>query len=290
MTYSTRLPIFTLLAGLAALLATHATAQTAPQAPEMSASPAPKPLWEVGGAVFAASQPAYPGAATRTSRALALPFVIYRGEFLRAEQNNVGLRAIKTPRYELDVGFAGSLGSNSKDVPARLGMQDLGSLIEFGPRLKINIGEVTNGRSSLWVELPVRGVFDLSNSFANRGVNFEPQLSFAVPLPGGWVGGGSVATSFGSQKFADTFYGVTNAQATATRPAYTAKSGLITTRATLAASKRVTQDLRVLGFARLDSVGGSANRSSALVEKTNGLSVGLGLTYTLGRSSSMVNE
>ena len=171
MTYSTRLPIFTLLAGLAALLATHATAQTAPQAPEMSASPAPKPLWEVGGAVFAASQPAYPGAATRTSRALALPFVIYRGEFLRAEQNNVGLRAIKTPRFELDVGFAGSLGSNSKDVPARLGMQDLGSLIEFGPRLKINIGEVTNGRSSLWVELPVRGVFDLSNSFANRGVN-----------------------------------------------------------------------------------------------------------------------
>ena len=154
MTYSTRLPISTLTAVLAALLAAHATAQTAPQA---SGAPAPKPLWEVGGAVFAATQPAYPGAATRTSRAIALPFVIYRGEFLRAEQNNVGLRAIKTPRYELDVGFAGSLGSSSSDVPARAGMQNLGTLIEFGPRLKVNIGEVTNGRSSLWVELPVRG-------------------------------------------------------------------------------------------------------------------------------------
>ena len=268
------------------LLSSFALAQTAPTA---TGQP-PKPLWEVGAAVLAATQPAYPGAATRTSKAIALPFVVYRGDIFRADQGNVGLRALKTPRYELDVGFAGSLGSSAKDVPARVGMQDLGTLIEFGPRLKLHLGDVSKGRTGLWVELPLRGVFDLSNGFANRGVNFEPQLSFDLPLPGGWVGGGSVATSFGSQKFADTFYGVTAAQATANRPAYSAKSGLITTRATLAASKRLTQDIRLLGFMRLDSVAAGANRSSSLVEKTNGLSVGLGLTYTLGRSGTTVNE
>jgi MipA family protein len=280
----TRLPIASLLAGVTALLAAQAMAQTAP-----AAAP-PKPLWEVGAAVLGATQPAYPGAATRTSKAIALPFVVYRGEIFRADQGNVGLRAVKTPRYELDVGFAGSLGSSSKDVPSRLGMQDLGTLVEFGPRLKVNLGDVSKGRTGLWVELPLRGVFDLSHSFASRGVNFEPQLSFDLPLPAGWVGGGSVATSFGSQQFADTFYGVTAAQATANRPAYTAKSGLITTRATLAASKRLTPDVRLLGFVRLDSVAGGANRASSLVEKTNGLSAGLGLTYTFGRSATTVNE
>jgi MipA family protein len=274
-------------ASLGALLGGAALAQTSAAAP---AAQPPKPLWEVGAAVLVATQPAYPGAATRTSKAIALPFVVYRGEFFRADQGNVGLRAVKTPRYELDVGFAGSLGSSSKDVPARVGMEDLGTLVEFGPRLKINLGDVSKGRTGLWVELPLRGVFDLSHSFANRGVNFEPQLSFDLPLPGGWVGGGSVASSFGSQKFADTFYGVTAAQATANRPAYSAKSGLVTTRATLAASKRLTPDVRLLGFVRLDSVGGGANRSSALVEKTNGMSAGLGLTYTFGRSGATVNE
>ena len=40
-----------------------------------------------------------------------LPFVIYRGEYLRIDRGTVGVRAIKTPRTEVDVGFAASLGS-----------------------------------------------------------------------------------------------------------------------------------------------------------------------------------
>jgi MipA family protein len=255
-----------------------AMAQTAANADE------PKPLWEVGAGALAASSPAYPGAATRTSKFIALPFVIYRGEVVRAEQSNVGLRAIKTPRYELDLGFAASIGSNANDVPARAGMRDIGTLVEFGPRLKVNIGDVSKGPTGIWVELPVRGVFDLSHSFANRGVSFEPQLSFDVPLPGGWRGGASVSTIFGTQKLNDTFYSVSAAEATANRPAYTAKAGLLALRSTFAASKKLTQDLRMLGFVRLESVAGGANGASSLIQKTNGASVGLGLAYTFGRS------
>ena len=144
-----------------------------------------QPLWEIGIGAVAASQPAYPGAASNTSRAIALPFFIYRGEVVRAEQGNVGLRAIKTPRYELDIGFSASLGSSANDVPERIGMADIGTLVEFGPRLKINLGDISQGRSGIRLELPLRGVFDLSNSFANRGISFEPQLAFDVPLPGG---------------------------------------------------------------------------------------------------------
>jgi MipA family protein len=264
---------------------------TAPVFAQTAATPEEvKPLWEIGVGALAATQPAYPGAATRTSKFIALPFAVYRGEVLRAEQGNVGLRAVKTPRYELDVGFAASIGSNAKDVPARVGMRDIGNMVEFGPRLKINLGDVSKGTTGVWLELPVRGVFDLSNRFENRGASFEPQLSFNVPLPGGWRGGASTSLIFGSQKFNDTFYSVSVSEATALRPAYTAKSGLLATRATFTASKKLTPDLRMLSFVRLDSVSGAANSASSLIQKKTGASVGLGLAYTFGRSQRTGTE
>ena len=276
----TRLKVSTsiLMAALSAVTLT-ATAQTT-----VSTEPA-QPLWEVGIGAVAASQPAYPGAATHTNRVIALPFFIYRGDVVRAEQGNVGLRALKTPRYELDVGFSASLGSSANDVPERIGMADIGTLVEFGPRLRINLGDISQGRSGIRLDLPVRGVFDLSNSFANRGISFEPQLSFDVPLPGGWRGGVGLSAIFGTQKLNETFYTVTAAEALANRPAYTAQAGLLSTRASFGASKKLTPDLRVLGFVRLDSVAGAANSDSSLITKTTGASIGVGLAYTFGRSS-----
>ena len=276
----TRLKVSTsiLMAALSSATLT-AIAQTAP-----STEPA-QPLWEIGIGAVAASQPAYPGAATNTNRVVALPFFIYRGEVVRAEQGNVGLRAIKTPRYELDIGFSASLGSSANDVPERIGMPDIGTLVEFGPRLKINLGDISQGRSGVRLDLPLRGVFDLSNSFANRGVSFEPQLSFDVPLPSGWRGGVGLSALFGTQKLNETFYTVTAAEALANRPAYTAQAGLLSTRASFGASKKLTPDLRVLGFIRLDSTAGSANSNSSLITRNSGASIGVGLAYTFGRSS-----
>lgn len=255
-----------------------------------TARPAPSeglPLWELGVGSLGVTQPAYPGASTSTSKLFVLPYVIYRGEFFRAEQSSLGLRAVKTPRYEVDIGFAASLGSSANDVPARVGMADLGTLIEFGPRLKIQLGDVSKGPTGTWLELPVRGVFDLSNRLVNRGWSFEPQLSFEVPLPDSWRGGGSVSAIMGSQQLNEVFYTVSAAEATPTRPAYTAQAGLLSTRATFSASKKITPDLRVLAFLRVDSVAGSANSGSSLIEKNTGASVGLGLTYTLGKSEKM---
>lgn len=280
------LKLLTIGAGATWLIAVSATSTAQTVADPAEA----KPLWEVGVGALAVTQPAYPGAGSSTSKLFALPYVIYRGNVLRAEQGNVGLRAVKTPRYELDVGFAASLGSSATDVPARVGMRDIGTLVEFGPRLKINLGDVSHGPSGVWIELPVRGVFDLSNSLTNRGASFEPQLSFDVPLPGGWRGGASVSAIFGTQKLNETFYTVTAAEALANRPAYTAQAGLLATRATFAASIKLTPDLRALGFVRVDSVAGGVNSGSSLIEKNTGASVGLGLTYTFGRSQRTGSE
>lgn len=96
----------------------------------------PLPLWEFGASAFALSQQAYPGSDTYVNRVLAVPYFLYRGEHFRVDRGNTGYRAIKTPRFEFDVGFAGALGSSSDKVSARRGMEKLGNMIEFGPRLK----------------------------------------------------------------------------------------------------------------------------------------------------------
>ncbi|MBS7806928.1 MipA/OmpV family protein [Variovorax sp. PCZ-1] len=242
------------------------------------------PLWEIGGFGLAVSQQAYPGSDQQVNRGLALPFVIYRGQFLRADDGSVGLRALKTNNLELDIGFSGSFGSGADDIKARNGMPKLGSMIEFGPRLKWNLGEGPgNGRWS--AQFPLRGVFDLSDGGASKGIAFEPELVFSRRSSNGWAYSSSVGAIFGNQKLNDTFYGVAAPFALPNRPAYTAESGLISWRLGVSASRSLAPDWRLFGFARLDSVAGAANENSPLVRQKNGASVGMGLSYTWLRSS-----
>lgn len=268
---------------LASTLAAHA--QDLPQ----GQPGAGKPLWELGVVGFGVSQQAYPGSASRTNRGLVLPYAVYRGEFWRVDRDTVGLRAIKTPTFELDVGFAGSFGARSDDLPARSGMPDLGTLVEFGPRVKWNLGAGPAG-SRLRAEAALRGVYDLSDGLAYRGVAFEPRLVVERRSRSGWNHSASVGLVAGNRRLGDTLYGVAPAYATGQRPAYAAESGLVAWRLGVAASKNLNPDWLLFGFARLDSVAGAANRASPLVERRTGASVGLGLTYTWARSSTLVND
>lgn len=253
------------------------------------AAPEAEPLWELGGVAFGVSQQAYPGAEDRTRRALALPYLIYRGPLLRADRGTVGLRALKTERFELDIGFAGAFGSDSDDSEARRGLPDLGTLVEFGPRATWRLGEDAAG--GRWAfELPLRGVFDVSDGFASRGLALEPELGYSRNSGSGWRWGVSVGAVFGNRKLTDTFYGVAPAFATAERPAYEAEAGLIAWRLGLSASRRLTPDWRVFGFARVDSVAGAANRDSPLVRRETGTSVGVGLSWTWLRSARRAAE
>lgn len=275
-----RIRALPVLLAAAALLASPAA-----RAEGDAALPPPLPLWEVGVLGATASQQAYPGASEQTSRTVALPYVIYRGRYLRADRDTVGLRALKTPRFELDIGFGGALGSDSSDIEARRGMPDLGTLVEAGPRLRWNLARDGQG-GLLQARFPLRAVFDLDDGLAHRGLSFEPELEYERQLPGGsrWsVSAGLVA---GNRKLADTLYGVAPAFATADRPAYQARAGLVAWRLGGSATAYLTPTLRVFGFVRADSVRGAANRGSPLVRDDVGLSAGIGVAWTFLRSSA----
>lgn len=245
----------------------------------------PRPLWELGVVGAGVSQAAYPGADEQVARALVLPFFIYRGKFLRADRGSIGVRAVKTSRSELDIGFSGSIGASSNEVEARRGMPSLGTLVEFGPRLRVRLGELDPSARSYWeLELPLRAVLDASDSLRHRGAAAEPELNWRVRADGGLDFAASVGLVFGDRKLNDYLYGVAPAYATATRPAYTARSGLIATRLGLSASKRLHPDWRVFAYARYDSVRGAANEDSPLVRKSGGATAGVALAWTFWRS------
>lgn len=263
--------------------ALHAAVADEAAATERGAGEAQRqPLWEAGVFAVGGSQQAYPGASQRVNSGIVLPFLVYRGSVLRAEQGTAGLRALQTPTTELDIGVAGSFGSSASRSPVRRGLPDIGTLIEFGPRLRWKLGTAPWG-GGFSAALPARGVFDVSDGFRFKGTAVEPVLAWG-DRAAGWSYGVSASLLLGDRHLGDTFYGVAPAYATATRPAWEARAGLIATRLSVNASRGLGRDWRVFTYARVDTVEGAANRRSPLVDQRTGVSAGLGLSWTWLRS------
>ncbi|MES1982445.1 MAG: MipA/OmpV family protein [Pseudomonadota bacterium] len=280
--------LFSLLT--AGLLSSAALAQETPLEviPELNT---PRlPLWEAGVFGVGMAQTAYPGADQRVNRVLLLPYVLYRGAYLRTDQGTISVRAIKNPRTEVDVGFAASLGSNSSAIEARRGMADIGTLVEMGPRLRINLGDIESGRSTSRILLPLRGVFDLNDRLHGRGIAFEPQWVREQRLTERWLITTNLGALFGDAKLGDTFYGVAQDEATPARPSYQARGGLIALRSGVMVSHPLTADVKLVTFVQLESVAGAANRDSPLVRRNSGWTAGVGLSWIFARSDRRAND
>lgn len=245
------------------------------------------PLWEVGVLGGTASTPAYPGADSRSTRSLVLPFLIYRGEVFRADQSGIGMRLFESDRVELDVGLAASLPADSDEVKARAGMPDLGTLLEFGPRIKVGLAK-PSANSRLRLDIPLRAVIEARSGLRTQGLTFEPKLVFEMAGPGAvWTFDSNIGMVFGDRKVNRYFYEVQPQFATLERPAYQAESGLMLLRAGLSGSRMVNRDLRVFGFMRYESYANAANRDSPLMKRTTGASAGVGFAWTIKRSARM---
>jgi outer membrane scaffolding protein for murein synthesis (MipA/OmpV family) len=246
------------------------------------------PLWEIGVFGGSAVTPAYPAAGQRSTRSLLLPFLIYRGKVVRADRSGIGARLLRSERLELDVGLAASLPARSSDVPARANMPDLGTLLEFGPRLKVALARPTPS-SRLTLELPLRAVLEARSGLHHRGWTFEPKLVADLEEgqggeQGKWLVTASVAAVLGDARLNNYFYEVAPQFATPERAPYSASAGLVLLRAGLSGSRLINDHLRVFGFVRLENYASSANDASALHTKSNGVSAGVGFAWSLKQS------
>ena len=277
---------------LTATLVASAFAQDGPVDTSAATEPTrpkePLPLWELGLVGIAAYQPAYPGSDQDFARFRVLPFGIYRGSLLHADGNGIGLRAFRSPRFEWDVSGSGSFGSSANRVRAREGMPSIGTLVEIGPAAKVNLGDlVVSGREPriTQLELPIRAVFDVSHHFDHRGFTFEPRLSHTA-----WQGPQFALVVSASALMADRalnkmYYGVDAPYATADRPEYDAKAGLIATRLSASLRHRINSTLRLAYFAHVETVRGAANEASPLVRSKQDAGIGVSLIWGVWHSA-----
>ena len=248
------------------------------------------PLWELGVGGFTASTPAYPGSENRSTRALVVPFAIYRGDVFRADQSGIGMRLFASDRVKLDLGLAASLPANSDDVPARDGMPDLGTLLEFGPRIKVQLTKPTP-TSGLRLDLPLRAVIEARGGLRTQGVTFEPKLVYEWDGPrGAWGVDANLGLVLGNAKINRYFYEVQPQFATLERPAYEADAGLMLVRAGLSGSRMLNPDVRVFAFLRYESYANAANRDSPLMKRDSGTSAGFGFAWSIKRSTRMAGS
>lgn len=263
------------------------SATAAAQAP-----PPPLPLWEIGLVGSSATLPDYPGSDRNRVRVLPLPYAIYRGERLRADNGGLRGRYRFTPDVELDLSFGGALPADSDGNPVREGMPDLDLLLEIGPRLTVVFAR-PEADSSVSVALPVRAVFSTDFSdIDQRGLLIAPELVYSDRQLAGsaWRTRLSIGPVFGTERLMDYFYGVAPALARAARPAYEAKGGYLESRLGFALSRPLSKSFTLFTFLRLSSLEGAANANSPLLRETFNYSGGFGLAYTFRRSQATVGN
>ncbi|MCX8522212.1 MAG: MipA/OmpV family protein [Rhodoferax sp.] len=253
---------------------------------EEQATPRPregKPLWEAGLVSAALTTPSYPASDQPNSRVLVAPYMVYRGKTFRSDGGGLGARMVRNDALELDLGFFASLPASSKNIALRQDMPDLGFLLEFGPRATFKLAQPAPGQR-VTLEVPLRAVLAFDGGVRHIGFALEPKLALEHAVAQDWRIKTSVALVFGDQPLNQYFYGVPQAYATATRPAFNAQGGLIGTRLGLDGGKRVGEDLYFYAFTRFDLHAGAANQDSPLFAQKQGNSLGLGMIWTMARS------
>ena len=274
-------PLRALMLGAVTLLASQAALAQAPALPR----------WEVGISTLGLYAPDYRGADQMRTRGLVLPYVIYRGEVLRADRDGLRAQFVKSDRVEFN--FSGGLGLpvNADRNLARRGMPEIDWVLEFGPAMNVKLAASDNGHHDLQLRLPVRAAFALDGGFDYVGTLFAPNLR-ATFRNVAWAGGTQLRVStgpvFATADYHRFYYGVEPQFATATRPAFQPKAGYSGWDVSASAA-RIVGNWRLFAFTGADLIDGARFEDSPLIRRQRTWSVGFGVAYVIARSGDNVS-
>ena len=259
-------------------------------ASETRAQASEQPLWELGVGATALSFPDYRGSDQTRGYVLPIPYVVYRGEFLKADRH--GLRGIffDNENVEINASVGASFPVDSSDNDARRGMPDLKPTVEVGPAIDLTLWRAPDRGMKLTMRLPVRAGFTVQRSPEYIGWLFSPRLNLDIENVGGlqgWNLGLLASPSYGDRRFHRHFYSVSSEYATPSRPAYEARDGYNGTQFLVALSKRFPR-YWVGGFARYDTLGGAAFEDSPLVRTRGYFAAGVAVSWIFAESSQRV--
>ncbi len=252
-----------------------------------------KPLFELGMAGGVGYLPDYPAAGQNHFNGIALPFPIYRGEFIRSDSKGLLRgRLVHSQDFELDVSLGGSLDADSDENDARRGMPDLDYMAELGPRL-----QWTFVRAARWakfeLELPIRAIFSTDfSSVEHRGFLVEPQLAYQHDnfLDSGTKFKLGLSAVLADEDLQDYFYQVDAPFATAARRTYDGQGGYLGSKVRLLVQHPFGKHLKLFLAGDINSYHGAANVDSPLYREELTYGAGVGLIWSFFQSELTVDE
>ncbi len=267
----------------------NSTDGTEPVTPDAPARPVLKslPLWELGAGLSLIRLPDYRGADSDRGYALPLPFLVYRGSFLRADREGARAVLLDTSLAELEVSINASPPVYTAETGARAGMRRVPATFEIGPKLRSTLVRTPGLRLNL--EVPVRAVLTLESSPRHVGNVFSPNLDLSVSTGTPWRLGFVAGPLFATQGVNQRIYGVSAAEALATRPAYESRGGYGGWQALVGTSRRFERHW-FGAFLRYDHVGGAVFADSPLVRSRHNLSGGVAMSWVFATSSEQVSR
>jgi outer membrane scaffolding protein for murein synthesis (MipA/OmpV family) len=249
-----------------------------------------KPVWDFGLGVGAVSFADYRGADTTHVYVLPVPYLYYRGKFLKADRNGIRGKLFRQDWIELNI--SANATTPVRRNAARAGMPDLRSTVEVGPSLDLHLWRSADERIKCDVRLPLRGVFTVQAPPHFIGAVFAPNASIDIKdVAGfqGWYFGALAGPLFGDHRYHDYFYTVAPQFATPQRPAYQASAGYSGAEVLVALSKRYPS-FWVGAYVRHDTLTGAAFESSPLVKRDSYWAAGAGIAWIIHQSKRLVDD
>lgn len=249
-----------------------------------------RPLWEIGAGLSVLSMPDYRGSDVTNVHVLPIPYLVYRGEFLKADEEGLRGLLFDSERLELNISLNGTLTAIDGDNPARQGMAELRPTIEVGPTADIHLWWSADRKTKLDLRLPVRTSITVESDPKQIGWLFSPNLILDVRDPArfpGWNLSLQGGPYFNDREYNTYFYSVSPAEATAQRPAYEASGGYSGTQVMFILTRRFAHHW-VGGYVRYDALSGAVYEDSPLIETQHAVAVGVGASWVLGESARRV--
>ena len=248
------------------------------------------PVWDFGLGIGAVSFADYRGADTTHVYVLPVPYLYYRGNFLKADRNGIRGKLFRQDWIELNISAAAT--TPVRRNATRAGMPDLRSTVEIGPSIDLHLFKSADERIKFDVRLPLRGVLTVQARPHSIGAVFAPNAAIDIKdVLGfqGWYFGALAGPIFADHRYHDYFYTVAPSFATPQRPAYEASAGYSGSEFLVALSKRYPQ-FWVGAYVRHDTLAGAVFENSPLVKRDNYWASGVGMAWIIRQSKQRVDD
>jgi len=248
------------------------------------------PVWEAGLGAASLRLPAYRGAKGQDFYWLPVPYLAYRGDTVKIDEEGVRGELYQGPRVLLDFSLAGNVPVSGDKYSARVGMRGLDPVGEAGPAMNVFLFQAANSSEhQFWLRLPLRAVVSVGDPLLeHQGWVFSPYLDWVWRRETGgshWRTSLAVGPIFASEQYHNYFYEVTADDITAARAEYHPGSGYSGSRVTFTFSLN-TRQWFIGAFARYDDLRGAEFVESPLVETDRYFALGIAVMKIFARSEA----